>query len=402
MRGARRAAAARDAAFGGKGSPCRRRARVKLLRVEVAKAAGGVGRRLCEDSVRARAGELRAESEQVDDTRRRQQRVERLLRTKRLSQSRSLLLRRRRVLCDERRHEQHILAHESTAVAQSALDAARGTAPRSAVPPCLEGKLRMKAGRQQQAAEGLLRRVRAKAEFRDSTLDPGHAFGKGCFRGYHSDRGTPNLTVRLMMEASMMRRIGGRPQPRKKGAQEEGERGGKNDFRDEACRLILKLRIMSVVYLKVDVVWTRQAEQTVATEARDLVGRFSKSLEAVMESDAALDQFASPLHTKDIFGDDVHPPLTSAHAAHSGAAAPPTTEQQEQQEEEVRAFAGRAPRRAAAPRLPTGTLVGQERNRAGAGGGGRVSPSTVAAGGGGRVSPAAAAAVAALVGVAAL
>ena len=38
-------------------------------------------------------------------------------------------------------------------------------------------------------------------------LGPGETFGRGCIRGVHTDRGQPNLTLRLSMEKDMGRRL---------------------------------------------------------------------------------------------------------------------------------------------------------------------------------------------------
>eukprot|EP00665_Eupelagonemidae_sp_cell47_P008740 gene8740-7565_t len=38
-------------------------------------------------------------------------------------------------------------------------------------------------------------------------LDAGEAFGWGCIRGLHTDRGKPNLTLRMGMEAHIGRRL---------------------------------------------------------------------------------------------------------------------------------------------------------------------------------------------------
>ena len=38
-------------------------------------------------------------------------------------------------------------------------------------------------------------------------LRPDESFGWGCLRGLHSDRGSPNLTLRLALEAKLSRRL---------------------------------------------------------------------------------------------------------------------------------------------------------------------------------------------------
>ena len=96
-------------------------------------------------------------------------------------------------------------------------------------------------------------------------LRPDESFGWGCLRGLHSDRGSPNLTLRLALEAKLSRRLvqtwdlrhrgfllqkavsaSWAPAARvAAGAEEEGmERAGRSDkgeFRDPAFRLVVKV-----------------------------------------------------------------------------------------------------------------------------------------------------------------
>eukprot|EP01065_Artemidia_motanka_P050827 TRINITY_DN8783_c0_g1_i1.p1 TRINITY_DN8783_c0_g1~~TRINITY_DN8783_c0_g1_i1.p1 ORF type:complete len:313 (+),score=96.24 TRINITY_DN8783_c0_g1_i1:45-983(+) len=133
--------------------------RVRMLRVEVAKAAEGIGRVHVADEARQRADQRRAESSTAADGLRRQKLRERRLKEEAARAARSYridsmretrlsVLRERRVVCEEQRREQ---------LRQADMQA-------EFVRRQMESRLRMCGRRHQTEAEGLVRRLQRKVQ----------------------------------------------------------------------------------------------------------------------------------------------------------------------------------------------------------------------------------------------